>query len=259
MDQKHKSLDEKLEHSLGKLEAAEGPAVSRAIREIVSKNRESCRLHKFLEDGETADDYVQRVLEHYREWHDYVHQLKVARDQEPWERFLRDKLQPWAYNTLCKKGFPQQGNRRHHAKDCATDAAMAILRSRFPFDVHFERWAHVLTQYVCLQYIDRHWRPAAVFQDQMVSLDEYDGWLQNLAHPSAEDETEKLSLHHDLQQAVDQLSTETRREFIRLYYFQQYSFDEITDEINKNKNALYKLHFDALENLREIWGGDSKV
>lgn len=41
--------------------------------------------------------------------------------------------------------------------------------------------------------------------------------------------------------------------WIRLYTFSQYTFDEIAAAMNKNKNALYKLHFDALENLREIW------
>jgi len=104
--------------------------------------------------------------------------------------------------------------------------------------------------------VDERWHPGAVFQDQMVSLDEYDGWLHNLANLSAEDETERLTLRHDLQRAVEELPTEARREFIHLYYFKQYSFDEVADRMDKNKNALYKLHFDALENLREIWLGD---
>lgn len=257
MEREEHSLRKKLERALRQLASTEEEAVVEAIREIVFKNHDSCRIHKFLEDGETPGDYVERVLKHYREWHDYVYRLKNVQDQATWKNFVEEKLQSWAYYVLRRKGFPKRGNRRRHASDCATDAAVAILDSHFPYDVHFERWAHVLTQYVCLRHIERHWHPSATFQDKMISLDEYDGWLQNLANPSAEDETRRLTLQHDLRQAVDQLSTETRREFIRLYYFRQYSFDEIAAKMNKNKNALYKLHFDALENLREIWMEDS--
>ena len=56
----------------------------------------------------------------------------------------------------------------------------------------------------------------------------------------------------DLLSAVNKLNSEDRKRFIQLYYFEGLGFQEIAKILDRTTNALYKLHFDALENLRKI-------
>jgi DNA-directed RNA polymerase specialized sigma24 family protein len=53
-------------------------------------------------------------------------------------------------------------------------------------------------------------------------------------------------------EAVEQLSSDARRELIIQLYFSDYSFKEIAEKLNKSLNATYKVHFDALNELRDI-------
>jgi RNA polymerase sigma factor (sigma-70 family) len=73
--------------------------------------------------------------------------------------------------------------------------------------------------------------------------------LEALSNPSGTIQSDKRL---DLLDAIDQLSSEDRRTIILLYYFEGKDFDEIAEVLDRTKNALYKLHFDALENLRKI-------
>jgi RNA polymerase sigma factor (sigma-70 family) len=96
----------------------------------------------------------------------------------------------------------------------------------------------------------KHTGGRSVPRRAQVSLDAHDGWLHNLADPGAEQVQRRLEQRHDLLQQVERLG-DAQRQFVVLYYFEQKSYAEVADILKKNKNALYKLNFDALDNLRK--------
>ena len=62
-------------------------------------------------------------------------------------------------------------------------------------------------------------------------------------------------LRQELVVALEQLSSAARRQLIVLHYFQGFTLPEIADKLGKTISATYKLHFDALAELRKIWTG----
>lgn len=240
-----------LEKLLQQMDGERGE-IAEAIRPILIANVKSERVQSFLEKEHTPAQYLQRVLRYYREWYDHVYRVQVVKSPEVWEP-LYVLLQKWAYAFLRRRGFPAHGDRYEHALACAGEAASTILATRFPFDVHFERWAYVILQNICRRHIDRHWNSADVLHHNPVALDKFDDWIHNLAPSAARDDIGLATLRHDLLQALQALNSDDRREFLLRYYFQQRTFDEIAVTMDRSKNALYKLHFDALAELRKIW------
>lgn len=227
--------------------------IAEAIRPILIANVEANRAQSFLgKESTTPADYVQRVRRYYDDWHAHIYQVQVVRSHTVWEP-LYVLLQKWAYAFLRRRNFPAHGDRYEHAIACAADAAATILDTRFPYDVHFERWAYVILQNICLRHIDRHWNSSDVLHNNPVALDEFDDWIHNLAPDDARDDVSLAALRHDLLQAIAALGSDARQEFLLLRYFHQRTFDEISVIMNRSKNALYKLHFDALAELRKIW------
>jgi RNA polymerase sigma factor (sigma-70 family) len=84
----------------------------------------------------------------------------------------------------------------------------------------------------------------------MLSSLEEDLW--RLADTAANDIEGRTGRKQMVQDAVDQLPTEQKRLVIRMRYFQGYAFREIADHLGKTINAIYKSHFDALEDLEKI-------
>lgn len=247
-------LKAELERVLEEMDAERGEAAE-AIRPILADNAESGRVQRFLDeepDPSAIVAYVARVARYHQQCHEHVHQLQVEKSPEAWEA-LYVLLQKWAYAFLRRRGFPAHGDRYEHAVTCAGAAAATILATRFPFDVHFERWAYVLLQNICRRHIDKHWNSRDALDNAPVDLNEWDDWVHNIAHPDAGEDVDRIELRHDLLQAIAELASEDRKEFILLYYFRQRTFAEIARTMGRSTNALYKLHFDALAELRKIW------
>ena len=240
-----------VENALLEVQQEEEPALARAVAHIVWANAEQGRLAKFLAAGDVADerDYVRCVVSRYREQYDYVRRLQESEDAQVWEA-LFTRLQKRAYGVLTKKQFLIPGERYEHAVQCATDAALVIARRRFPFDTYFHAWANVVVYYVCGNHVRQARNGRSVPDEAQVSLDAWDGWLQNVADPAAEVAHSRVEQRHDLLQQVATLA-EAQRNFVMLYYFEQKSYEEIAALMGRSKNALYKLHFDALTNLRQ--------
>lgn len=248
-----------LDEVLHEIDEEEIGVAARTLRPILEGNLEACRIQRFLdeqEDGEALAAYlrryVHRVATHYDRWHEHVHRVQVAKATEVWEP-LYVLLQKWAYAFLRRRNFAAEGGRYEHALACAGEAAAALIDARFPYDVHFERWAYVILQNICRRYIDRHWSSTDAMDRAAVPLDEWEDWTQNLADPGAERDVDRVALRHDLLQAIEDLASDARMELILLHYFQQLSLGEIADRMGRKRNAIYKLHFDALDNLSKIW------
>lgn len=227
------------------------PGLIQAITPVLWANYDQGRVHRFLANGDAGDigDYVNIVAAHFREQHDYVRLVQIETDREVWD-ILFQRLQRQAYGILAKNGFLEARERYEHALQCATDASLVIADRRFPYDASFEAWAYVVLRYTCKSHMRKHISGRSVPRRAQVSLDAYDGWLHNLADPGAEQMHRRLEQRHDLLQQVEGLSDAQRR-FVLLYYFEQKSYAEVAEILKKNKNALYKLNFDALDSLRK--------
>lgn len=229
----------------------EEPAIARVVARIVRANVQQGRLRKFLLSGAVASEgeYVRLVATRYRQQREYVRLVKDVQDAGVWET-LYVQLQKWAYGVLTKKQFGAPRTRFDHAVQCATDAALVILDRHFPFDADFHAWAYVIVYYVCRSHVRRERRGRSVPDEAQVSLDRWEGWLENLSDATASSAQRQAEMQHDLLQYVAALG-ESQREFVVLYYFEQKSYADVARLMGRDKNALYKLNFDALSNLRK--------
>ena len=251
------ALQQALEDALYLLAEQEGTDVVTAVTPIIFANLQKGRLHTFLERQDCSpSDYVQRVATHYQQWHGYIHAVQVEKGSDVWQP-LYGKLQQWAFRLLPRMGYPAftgHDEQWQQAQACATKAATILLNASFPYDVDFDPWAYILLRNVTQKEMNRRIKPQLARQMQVVELDAWDDWLPNVLDPAGEDGQRLAELRADLIKAAGQLSSDARRQFILLYYFEQKSFVEIAAILDKSVNSLYKLHSDALENLRKIWG-----
>jgi RNA polymerase sigma factor (sigma-70 family) len=140
--------------------------------------------------------------------------------------------------------------RQEHAEACAGDAAVVIRTQPFPFDTEFNGWACTVVIYVCANHVRRERGGPSVPDRAQVSLDEDNGLSQVIRDPSSENDQRRADQRHDLMQHVSALS-DAQQQFVMLHYFEEMGYDQIVDIMDRSKNALYKLNFDALANLRK--------
>jgi RNA polymerase sigma factor (sigma-70 family) len=246
MSRKEGEILEELEVELEKIRERE-PVFGEELVCILRANVVEGRIKKFF-DSETEDtlaDYVERVIFYYKANYRYVSRLQLE-DIDAWRELL-EKLGKWAYSFLKKKGVPIQADLYQIATDCANEAGARLAKIQFPYDVNYDSWACRVTQYVCYSYIRRNTEKV-----KYVDLDitEAAEWLQALSKP---DYTNRADKRMDLQSAIGCLNSEDRKRIIELYYFEGRSLSEIAEILERSMNATYKLHFDALENLRCIY------
>ncbi len=245
-----------LEHALHSLAEQRGAELVTAVSPIIFTNLDKGRVQTFLEQSDCSPiDYTWRVADIYEQWHTYLQVVQIEQRDDVW-RPLYKKLQTWAFRHLPRIGYPAYASREDHiqqAHACAAKAAITLINAYFPYDVNFEPWAYVLLRNVTHKHMNRTLKPRLEAQKQEVELDAWDDWLQNLEDPTGHDAQRLVELRADLLRAIDQLSSEARKQFAILYYFEYKSFEEIATQMNKSPNALYKLHADTLANLRKIW------
>ncbi len=229
-----------------------GEDFAHSITPIILANLDRGRVQHFLDNAENRrpEEYVWRVVEFYEKWQLYLYQIQAERLTDLWLP-LYDKLKWWAYNYLCRQKFPPTHNEKQEmAADCAAAAAAQLLNARFPYDTDFDPWAYVLLQTVTLKQLHRRYAEAP---DEMHQIDDWDAWegvWPQLSTPGPEDSVE---LRRTLLTAVDQLTSDARKQIILMRYFEQMTFPEIATALNRSSSAIHKLHFDALQNLRKIW------
>jgi len=154
----------------------------------------------------------------------------------------------WAYHFFLKKGFLANVTTQEIASECATEAAVNVLRAHFPYDTDLEPWACVIVQNTCRKYIRGATKKSIIPQENIVDLDET---LSNLKDPTIQDREYIQELQGDLLEAIAQLSA-ARRQVVEFIYFQELSPAEIARRMEKSVGAIYSLQFNALHDLRKI-------
>ena len=253
MSRENIELAEEIQHAIETIGIERSRHLARTIAPVVMTNLELGRVHYFLDKQSYLGpvDYVWLVVEKHEKWHDYLVQIQEVRDHALWLP-LYEKLQRWAFHYLSRKNFPQNG-RTHtqHALDCATEAATRLLHARFPYDVDFDPWLSVLVQNVVRKHIEKEYRDG---DKNPLSLDDSQVRPTVFTALALAPGNEKLALRLDLLAAIEQLASPARQQIILLHYFEGYSLSQIASKLEKSENAVYKLHYDALKNLRKILG-----
>lgn len=243
-----------LEVGLEKAYGAMGQELAGRIRPIIAVNLARGRVHHFLREREahTPAGYVSRVAEIYDRTCGYVHEVQVVRSEAVWKP-LYDKLMRWAC-CLHRKGY-------HHswaevemtAAECAADAGAEIVGSHFPYDTEFDAWAYMLLRYTSLKQLNRSKQQKRVPEAKLVELDVL---LPRLNVPLGMSDVQRCNWQFDLMVGMDKLATVARREVLLLRYFENMTYDEIAKRMGRTIGAVYKLHFEAIEELKQFFGDD---
>jgi RNA polymerase sigma factor (sigma-70 family) len=252
MSREEHILDDDLQRAIQAVALEKGNTLAQAITPVIFTNLDRGRIHHFLEvqGNDDVAAYVWRVAGCYEEWHHYLYQLQIEQCAEVWEP-LYEKWQRWAYHYLLRRGFGQSGSDRfEHAVECATTAAIQLLHARFPYDVAFDPWASVLLQNV----VNKHVANEKKGLDKLIDLARVERGQEALPVSTMLEEADLAELRQDLLKAIEQLASEARKQVIWLHYFDSYTFPQIAEMLGKSENAIYKLHYDALNDLRKIWG-----
>ncbi len=242
---------EQIEEALGDLRQVDDAQFVQDVASIVRQNASRGRLRKFLESETVASvhEYVQLVAAHYRRQAGAVAAVKQSDDPEIWEPFYI-LLQKWAYGALTKRDHLYPAERQDHAEACAADAAVVIRTQNFPFDAEFEAWAYNVVVYVCASHVRKARGGPSVPDHAQVSLEQSTGATRSVVDPQADIRRRRFDQRYDLMQHIRALSG-AQQQFVMLHYLEEKGYDEIAALMGRSKNALYKLNFDALANLRK--------
>jgi len=248
MNVEMETLHHQLEQALERLAEVRGDELALQIKPILLANLDRGRIHRFLEGNpDQVQSYVWHVADGFSALHGYLHQLQTEQDSEAWHP-LYERMQTWAYNFFLRKNFAADGNTREIAIECATEAAIHLLNSHFPYDTDFDPWAHILVQNTCRKFIRHSLKKSAVPQEKQVDLEDD---LANLNDLSLEVRMVITERGAELEVVLAQLS-EARRNVIRMLYFDGMDLEEIAQTLGKSTGAVYSLHFNALGDLRKI-------
>lgn len=235
-------IEEALEHLVGSY----GEGFVRQIRPIVQANVARDRHKWFMQRNHgNIRAYVACVADGYRAHHDYLHRLQQERDKDAWAPLFRS-MQQWAYNFFLRKGFSTNSKTGELATECASVAAMNLIRAHFPFDTDFDAWAHQIVVHTCKKHIRQALKKSAVPDDQLVDLDENLVGSHDILR-----ENQIGELREKLEKALAMLAS-ARRTVIQLIYFEDLSVIEVAQRMGKTVGAIYNLQFRALADLRRI-------
>ena len=242
------NIRQALEQALKTLAESHGSDFAHQLKPILFTNLDRGRIQSFTE-GRTAhvSAYVGRVANSFTTLQPYLTQLRSERNPEVWAP-LFERMQTWAYNFFLRKGFAADEQTRELAIERATEAALTILHTHFPYDTEFDPWAHIIVQNTCRKHIHKALKKSAVPAAQMVELEENQ---VNPADQLLELQALQQETGGELDTALAQLS-EARRAVIQYIYFDELPPEEVAQKLSKSVGAIYSLQFHALQDLRKI-------
>ncbi|HRQ41823.1 MAG TPA: sigma-70 family RNA polymerase sigma factor [Chloroflexota bacterium] len=247
MPANNKTLKAEFELVFQQLVEGKNKKTAVAVQQIILTNLEQLRVERWLGEDKTRSPgvYVHLVTETYEQYQPYIHRLQIERSEIVWAVLFK-QLQHWAYSYLLCKGFHSEQTTFQLAVTLATEAAITLLTARFPYDVPFDPWAHVLLLHVCRRHIRQAKRQSVIPDGNLLALHE------ELVHDSLSLDTLHLQeARHDLLDAIAKLP-DSWQQVILLQYFDNLSPAEIAGVTGKTPSAVYNLHFKAISRLREI-------
>ena len=139
------------------------------------------------------------------------------------------------------------------AAECAADAGAQIIGSHFPYDTEFDAWAYTLLRYTWLKQLNRGKQQKRIPETKLVELDVL---LPRLNIVGGMSDEQRSNWRFDLIAGMERLATAGRREVLWLRYFENLTYEEIAARMGRTISAVYKLHFEAIEELKRFFGED---
>lgn len=222
------------------------------VRALLHRSLEYGRAGRVLGSNPTdleCQQYVDAVTGYYQQ-HQVIVTCLEKRDEEAWTKTI-NKIRMWANSYLSNQQIDGP-LRIKIVEECVPNAVLTFLSSIYHYDTEFDAWFCVLVQNVCKKYIKDQMRPAAMLEKEALSVDHSELLLERLADGKALDANRQRELRAELLEAIKKLSSTARQDLIIHYYFLNFSFKEIGAKLNKSMSAIYKLHHDAIKELRSI-------
>ena len=235
-----------IEQALREVSQSRDNQFAAKIRPIILENLKNGRGDFFLENipNTTLRDYVLYVVETYENLISLIQRIQIERSPDVWEP-LYENLQKLAYNFLMKRGLYPGPATFQLAVDCATDAAIAIIQARFPYDTDFDPWVYNFVKYSCLKSIEK----ATKRSKNLKEIIYQDGVIEKIIGPDIQSHSWGIII--DIINAYLEL-TENRQQVLKFRYEHGLSSKEIAIRMGKSVSAIDKLHFDAIRQLRQL-------
>lgn len=233
-----------LKQALHQLARQKGEHLAGQIAPILFTNLRCKRPQNYLNrhPGSLLGDYVTHVATLYEELSGYLYQLQQEKSDIVWAP-LCQKLVTWARGELNRT---PNGGSLWQAEDIVQEAVTALMLARFPYDTPFDPWARVIL---------RNTRIAAQKRGQQrkISLISWEEHIEaSVATTTMVNVEEMVATQQDLLQGIEAMTHDGRQRLILLRYFECLSYVEISRIMEKSLSALYKLHFEAIEELQDI-------
>jgi RNA polymerase sigma factor (sigma-70 family) len=240
---------QKIEESLKIIANRDVEEIAECIRPILFVNLQNGRVDSFTEgQAERIQEYVLRVADHYKQWHEYIDKVQIEKDDLVWEALLL-QLRKWTYSFFIHYGFEPIYTRTELVPTQANEVAIQLLKAHFPFDTSFEPWAFNIVKSTCLKFMRTSMKKSAVPIRYLVDLDDsLENWIPD---PQAQLDVIYNEEHSSLIDAINQLPPIRRKVIIQKYFYELPS-SEIAENTKKSVSAVYSLHFNAIESLRKI-------
>lgn len=112
-------------------------------------------------------------------------------------------------------------------------------------EAKFEPWLYTITNNLCIDKI----RSNKKLRNQKTSIDDIpEGVIAVVKPPDVEDQNEDMK--HKIKDTIHTLPVR-QRTVVVMRYFQELKFQEIADNLGISLGAVKKLHFTALQKIRE--------
>ncbi|MPL97674.1 hypothetical protein SDC9_43866 [bioreactor metagenome] len=237
-----------LEVTLASLTDEISADVTTALRPILISNYVKGRVDRFTEGNPAKlKKYIIRVADIYLRNYPQLVKVQIDLDETAWDELFAVIIN-WSRSYFFRKSFNSHQLDNDFEYTLVSDIALAILKSKFPYDAEFLAWVRVIVQNICLKSM-RNFFEITNKQDDIEELDETISRMVG-----CKNEEDKHIDHESttaLSQAIGKIK-EPKRSIIIMRYFDDLSLEEIAIKLNKSISAIYSLHFRALNDLRKI-------
>jgi RNA polymerase sigma factor (sigma-70 family) len=243
-------LKEALETVLTSFTDELGAETVAALRPILLTNYAKGRVHKFTEGNPAKiGNYIHKVAGIYLKYHDYLVKVQVDQDESVWEELFL-KIQKYAQSYFIRKSFNPTQVKNELAFGQDSEAVLVIFKAQFPYDTDFDAWVKVIVQYCCLKYM----RSLYANNDSIPNIEDLENTISKMVREKNEEEKQVDKEEYSaLCEAISKLKGQ-RKKIIVLRYIKNLSLEEIAEKLGKSMQAVYSLHFRALNDLRKILG-----
>lgn len=142
----------------------------------------------------------------------------------------------------------------HVLEDFVQEALIKILNNLASFrgESHFTTWAQkIAVNSAFTELRRRRWQDVSLQQlTQDSEGDEFTPAILTDAAPTPEQQAARLAMLEFVQRLIDEELTDRQRTALKAVVFHGMPMEEVARRLDTNRNALYKLLFDARQNLQ---------